>query len=214
MNRRSLLKNLGLIAGGTMLLPACDFSEKKVSIALNNLKITADQEEFLKELVNTIIPADPQESSEKFPGAQELGVHNFVWVMVDDCMKESDQLIFINGLNKFVLYTEKLKDKAFEKLTQEERIAFLKETLAVPGIKKEDMQKTEPAEGSTDAVKHPPEYYIEDIKAFINTTKGLTQYGYMQSEYIMTEVMPYPLVPGGSQPCETIDPTKRINIYA
>ncbi|MBX2840856.1 MAG: gluconate 2-dehydrogenase subunit 3 family protein [Flammeovirgaceae bacterium] len=208
MDRRSLLKNLGLITGGAMLLPACDFSEKKVSIALNNLKITPDQETFLKELVDTIIPTDPKESTENIPGAAALGVHNFVWVFVDDCMKKTDQDVFLNGLTQFELYTEKVKAKSFYKLTQEERIAFLTETLA-----KEEVKPEEKAAEGEKPIEHPPEYYMEDIKSFINTTKGITQWGFMQSEYIMTEIMPYPLVPGGSQPCETIDPSKRINIY-
>jgi len=52
----------------------------------------------------------------------------------------------------------------------------------------------------------------KDIFLFVSTVKGLTSYGYMQSEYIMKEVMPYTLIPGSYGPCETVDKSKRINV--
>jgi len=52
----------------------------------------------------------------------------------------------------------------------------------------------------------------QDQDNFIQTSKNFTSLGYMRSEYIMTEVMPYTLVPGTYGPCETVDNSKRINI--
>ena len=59
----------------------------------------------------------------------------------------------------------------------------------------------------------PPESYLGDIQYFLNTTKRYTVQGFLQSQYVMTELMPYALVPGSHSFCETIDPTKRVNIY-
>ena len=52
----------------------------------------------------------------------------------------------------------------------------------------------------------------QDLVNFVQTTKNFTSLGYMRSEYMMTEVMPYTLGPGTDGPCETIDNSKRINI--
>jgi hypothetical protein len=53
-----------------------------------------------------------------------------------------------------------------------------------------------------------------DIQNFLNTTKRIAISGYMNSEYIMTQQMPYKLVPGAGSyvPCKTIIPTEKINI--
>ena len=204
MDRRTLLKNLGLIASGAIILPSCDFSEDKVPIALNNLNVTVEQEELLGLLVDTILP-----KSEEIPGAKDLEVQNFVWVMVDDCMEKEPQTVFINGLNQFARYTEKFKESSFEKLPIEEKVPYLSELLqkkaTQPPVKemKQEEEKTE----------LPPEAYMTDIQFFIKTAKRYTIQGFLQSKYVMTELMPYALVPGSHSYCETIDPTKRVNIY-
>ncbi|UZR98079.1 gluconate 2-dehydrogenase subunit 3 family protein [Chondrinema litorale] len=204
MNRRTLLKNLGLIASGALILPSCDFSEDKVPIALNNLKVTVEQEELLALLVDTILP-----KSEEIPGAKDLGVQNFVWVMVDDCMPKKQQEIFINGLNQFGRYTEKFKETSFAKLKPEEKIPYLTEILE----KKPTEAPVKQMKQDADKEELPPESYLGDIQYFLNTSKRYTVQGFLQSQYVMTELMPYALVPGSHSFCETIDPTKRVNIY-
>ena len=94
MQRRTALKNLLLFAGGTVLLPSCLHEDKKATIPLNHLKVSADQEALLAEIAETIIPKTDT------PGAKELGIHQFVLTMVDDCMKKDDQVNFMNGLDE------------------------------------------------------------------------------------------------------------------
>jgi len=53
---------------------------------------------------------------------------------------------------------------------------------------------------------------MEGLKYFLNTTKRFTLQGYLSSQYFMTEVMPYNMVPGGFQGERLIDPTEKINI--
>ncbi len=54
----------------------------------------------------------------------------------------------------------------------------------------------------------------EDIRLFLELLKSFTVLGFMRSEYMMTEVMPYSLVPGKYPSCRTLDPNGKINIYA
>ena len=44
MDRRKALLNLGILTGGMVLLPSCDFTEEQVSLSLNKLRITASEE--------------------------------------------------------------------------------------------------------------------------------------------------------------------------
>ena len=190
MNRRLAIKNLGMLTGGLILLPACDFSDEKASISLNKLKVTSKQENLLNELVITFIPEG------EIPGAKSLKVSNFVWIMVDDSMKEEKQDSYINGSKIFDLRVKELSGKAFAELDLAERIAILNDLLQLDTEEENNTQNTE----------------VKDIQNFINTSKYYTVWGYMQSEYIMTEIMPYQLVPGSYGSCEIIDKNKRINV--
>ena len=111
MQRRTALKNLLLVAGGTMLLPSCVHNDKKVSVPLDNLKISADEEELLAQICETIIPATDT------PGAKASGVHQFVLTMVDDCSEKSQQDNFIKGLNEVNVLSKKEFNNSFLKST-------------------------------------------------------------------------------------------------
>ncbi len=190
MNRREALKSIGLLSGGIMLFPSCDFSEEHVARIMNKLKITAAQEKTLNELVSALIPEG------EIPGAGSLKVSSFVWVMLDDCSDSEKQASFMKGID---LFPQKIKihsGKFFQSLNQNEKEDAIKEILNL-GISENKNSAT-----------------LKNIKSFINTTKNYTIWGYMQSEYIMTEIMPYKLVPGSYGLCETDDINERINVNA
>lgn len=111
MDRRTALKQMFIIAGGMMIATSCDFSSKATSIQLNNVKLDSDDELFLSELVETIIPKT--ESS----GGKDLNLHLFVMKMLDDCTSPEDQKKFLEGLKT----AEKIKGKSAA-----EQIAYLK----------------------------------------------------------------------------------------
>lgn len=183
MRRRVALKNLGLITGGILFLPSCNFSEEKAAIALNKLQITKNQETLLMEIVDTMLPEGT------IRGAKTLGVHNFVWIMIDDCANSKKQETFINGLN---LFDEKVRNTAknsFDKLSKDEKLHTLTYLM--------DMNSEE-----------------KDLTDFLQTTKSYAIWGFKQSEYFMTEIMPYNLVPGTFGLCETIDNSTKINTNA
>ena len=186
MDRRKALRNIGILTGGIMLLPSCEFSEEKFSLALNNLKVSEKQESLVKDIVATIIPEGD------LPGAASLNVQGFVWIMVDDCLEETLQESFMKGLNKFDKQVKRISGKYFNKLDQQEQIE------AFRTISEDD----DDLNSSVDS----------DVKFFLSTTKNFSMQGYLKSKYIMTEIMPYTLVPTTYGPCETIDKSKRINI--
>lgn len=188
MDRRKALRNLGILTSGIVLLPSCDFSEEKISLVLNKLSITTSQEELMKELMITMLPEG------EIAGAGTLMVHDFVWIMVDDCLEPTLQESYLKGLSNFKKDFKNLQGKSFLSLNIDERAKAL---------------------GLIEASKeNASEEINEDFLNFIDITKEFAILGYMQSKYMMTEVMPYPLIPGTYGTCETIDNTKRVNVNA
>lgn len=186
MDRRKALMNLGILTGGIMLLPSCEFSKEKISFALNNLKVTENQQLLLQEIVESMIPEGT------IPGAGSLKVDDFVWVMVDDCFDPLQQTSFLNGLDQFNEHIKEIYGKSFSALNTEQRMQ------SFHNILKERDDKSS--------------VINDDVKYFLKEAKNLTILGYSNSEYIMTEVMPYSLVPTKYGTCETIDTSKRINV--
>ena len=183
MKRRTALKNMGLLTGGLLLFPSCDFSEENITIILRKLQIRESQQVLLEEIITTIIPEGD------LPGAKSLNIQNFVWGIVGECMTDEDQQSYIKGLQEFELKFNQIDGQSFVTQSENERVKILI-----------DLTKNKTKE--------------DDLQEFIQTTKKLTIHGYMMSQFIMTEIMPYQLVPGGYATCETIDPNKRINTNA
>jgi hypothetical protein len=185
MNRRKILKNLTIISAGTVILPSCGFFSEKASISLNNLNITEKQKNLVAELAGVLIPDG------EIPGARQLNVQDFVWVMVDDCLEKTNQEKFLKGLDQFESLSTKNAGRAFTKLP------FGKQTQLLQSF-------------SVDS-KDPE---LADMHYCLNTVKRFTIQGYLKSKYIMTEIMPYQLIPGSYDPCELISNLKSVNIHA
>lgn len=169
MNRRDALRNLALITGGMVLVPSCNFSQDDVLSAYDNLSVTASQRELLASIADTIIPATNTK------GAADISVQDFILVMVNDCMTPEAQETFSKGLNDFNGFSKKTGGTAFLKLGREER-----ENVIIQGMSTADEDKAH-------------------ISQFLQTTKRFTIQGFMASEYMMTEVTQYSLIPGTYQ---------------
>ena len=97
--------------------------------------------------------------------------------MVTDCFDKETQNKFTKGLTAVNDLSEKLFDKLFTEITQEQRNQLFSDIIT----KQQDISA--------------------DLTEFVPLVKGLTIRGYMASEYIMTEVNPWPLIPGPSKGC-------------
>jgi len=172
MNRRIALRHLALISGGLALIPSCDFSSDDILAAYDKLKVTASQKSLLGDISNTIIPAG------EIKGALDLEVLDFILVMINDCFTAENQALFTQGLAAFPAYVKKSAGSNFDKLDTKK-----KEEVIQTGAK---LESGETEEGMTNKA----------IAYFLNTAKRFTIQGYMASEYIQSEVIPYSLIPG------------------
>lgn len=166
MNRRIALKQLAVATAAAWLLPGCVADPKKVSIALNNLQISGDEEDLLGNIADVIIPATDT------PGARAVGAHLFTLVMIDDCTGKSEKEKYLKGLRAFDEATEKLSGKSFSKSNADERLAILSKL-----------------EAGKDNV-------ADDVKMFYETSREYIVRGYLSSQHFLTDVKPYQLIPG------------------
>ncbi|MEP7257595.1 MAG: gluconate 2-dehydrogenase subunit 3 family protein [Flavitalea sp.] len=163
MNRRSLFKNLAIVAGGILILPSCSGDKAKASIELDKLDISAEQEKLLGDVADTIIPATDT------PGAKALNIHLFVLKMMNDCYEKTDQEKFVSGMNQMNASAKKSFGASFSEGTVKQRQELLQSL----------EQKTASAEQA---------YFYEIMK-------DRTIQGYMNSKYVMTNLVIYELIP-------------------
>jgi hypothetical protein len=181
LDRRSVLKNLLIIAGGISLVPSCmQKDESKTSIHLKNLNIDGTDEKLLAELSEAIIPRTDT------PGAKDTYTHLYILKMVDDCRTKKEQKAFTDGLKAFNKFTQNKWKQSFTALTPAEREQILQ------AIQKE---------------KDVP----EDVLTFYQAVKGLTIQGYLSSKFYLSEVQVYELTPGRFKGCLPVSQSPKGN---
>jgi hypothetical protein len=119
MDRRTAVRNLALVIGGALVLPACDRKANQASIALKKVNLNANDEALIAEVAETIIPKTDT------PGAKDLSLHQFIMKMVDDCLKKEDQDAFVAGIKDFNDEVKKTYHKSFAELPTKQREQFL-----------------------------------------------------------------------------------------
>ncbi|WP_113663310.1 gluconate 2-dehydrogenase subunit 3 family protein [Pedobacter nanyangensis] len=163
MERRTAIRHMALLCASAMLLPSCFNHQQEASIPLQQIAISAKQEQLLAELVETIIPKTDT------LGAKDLGLHLFVLKMVDDCLPQKEQQQFMDGLQTFEDKT--IGGTKFAESSNQHKINLLKEIME-------------------------PRYKESNLQFFLKEVRKQTLKGYQQSEYVMTKLRPYILVPG------------------
>ncbi len=164
------------LIGGAISLPAWAYVWTRDSIPPHDLSLTADQQKLMAEIVETIIPATDT------PGAKEIGVDGFVLTMISDCYDKDVQQEFHSGLSNLEKNIQAKYGKSFMNLD------LIQRTEVLNNLQKENNS------GKEGGIQ------------FFPLVKGLTIQGYLNSEYIMKNLLKYELVPGrfdGSFPVKT-----------
>ncbi|QJW92253.1 gluconate 2-dehydrogenase subunit 3 family protein [Spirosoma taeanense] len=117
------------------------------------------------------------------PGAKALNVHQFIQKVVADCYDKPSAETFRKGLAAVDELAQKSFGKPFSQGDTTQRIGVLNQLAQ-----------------STDA----------DQKNFYSMVKGLTIRGYMSSEYVMTNLTHYEMIPGRYHGCVPV-PAKPIS---
>jgi hypothetical protein len=166
MNRRLAIKHLAIASAAAYLLPSCVKDREKLSLALNKLAITVDDEALLAQIADVIIPATDT------PGAKAVEAHLFTLIMVDDCFSNADQEKYLKGMRSFDKAMKSFAGKSFMKSSPDEQLEIL--TLLEQRLDKES----------------------EDVQFFYSKTRDYVLTGYVQSQHFLTNIKPYQLIPG------------------
>lgn len=110
------------------------------------------------------------------PGAKDIQAHRFALKMLDDCRTKEEQQEFLAGMTSFEKEAEKISGKSFLKQSAEERKTMIGE-----------MEKRMDSK--------------EDAVGFYKTIKRLTIQAYTSSQFFLTEVQVYELIPGRYHGC-------------
>lgn len=108
------------------------------------------------------------------PGAKALNVHQFIQKMVTDCFDKPAQATFTNGLGLIDELAQKSVGKPFREGDVTQRTALL-------------TQMSQSADSAQ--------------KDFYSMVKNLTIRGYMNSEYVMTNLIHFEFIPGRYHGC-------------
>jgi hypothetical protein len=183
MNRRTVIKNLALVIGGTALLPSCLRSDGTSYYQLKHIQIDGDHQKMIADICETIIPKT------NVPGSMDLNLHVFVLKMLDDCYKKKDQLSIKQGMDDFSAMVQKKYNQSFSDLAVKDREAVLN------GIESSHKHK---GEGKTPALSLKPQKNVEapPLEIFYRAIKQQTIFAYTTSQFFMTKEIVYELVPG------------------
>lgn len=184
MDRRIALKQLAWITGGVILIPSCDFTQESVLEAYEKLQVTVSQRETLNRVTNTIFPGV------KLKKGEEVSLPDFVLIMANDCLPESEQEQFVKGLKRFDSFTREEFGQTFEKMDTSEAADTYRSIMGMDSKDNSDLEST---------------------KAFLGITKRFALQGYLTSEYYLTEIMPYKMIPGGFKGSKLVSDLERIN---
>lgn len=111
------------------------------------------------------------------PGGKELLIHRFAAKMMADCYDTNAQVVFKNGLTATNDLALKNHSKNFEECDGVQKLAML--------------QKMKTSEN-------------KDEELFLSLIKNLTIQGYLNSEYVMTNLLIHQYIPDKYQGCAPV----------
>ncbi len=177
MDRRDLIKSLGLAAGGLVLLPSfsawltsCQSDPKGYTPKY----LTPEEFAILEVVASRIIPKTDT------PGALETGVPAFIDIYVGECFEPDEESEFKMGLHRLEEAAKSINPSGYTALKPEEQDKLLSEAELFAQRRNET------------GVRNPQ---------FFTMAKDLVIRGYFTSQYGATEYLIWEDVPGKLQGC-------------
>lgn len=171
VNRRTAIKQFLYLSGGVVLIPSCMLKDRSKTSIQLNHLELNGEDEQL--LAELSETLIPKTDT---PGAKDTYTHLYVMKMVDDCRTKKDQDAFVHGLASFAEQAKKKSGKSFVQMAPEQRADWLRQV---------------------EEKKNVPEETI----VFYNMLKELAIQGFLTSQYYLTNVQVYELVPGRFHGC-------------
>ena len=195
MNRREALKGLGLSMGYAIAAPTAisilqSCSRKEES--WTSVFFTEDEKHVVKHLVDIILPATDT------PGGLDLNVPQFVDMMCNDTLNESDKELFHQGSGFFAYEYQQRVKKDLGKSNRED----IKQLFSLYfDLDQEEQDQVKLLQSRS--VENVSEKDMKNftIYKFLLTVRSLSLLGYFTSEKIGKEVLNFDPIPGAYKAC-------------
>ena len=171
INRRTAIRQFLFVTAGVAVLPACFQDDEGKSSALLRNFRLTGAQEKMLQELTDTII--PETGT---PGAKAVYAHLFVLKMMDDCFNKNDQQQFVKGLEAFDKAAQQQFNQPFAKCSKTQRETMVKDINGNAG---------------KDAA----------LSFFYNTSKWLTIEAYTSSQYFLTKVQVYKMLPGKFNGC-------------
>ncbi len=212
MDRRQALRNIGMGAGLLVATPtvlsilqSCTSEPEFIPVFL-----TKGEGHALRRTVDLIIPSD-----DAVPGAVDVGVHSFIDQFWNEVLEEEDQAFVRKG---FALFADSFRgqyEKELEAGKPEEFEAMLSEYL--PRTKEAERAIGEKMGEFYQAFEEDPSAEPDPnaaIASLLMAIRGMTSWGWKESEEIGKNVLWYDPVPGVYNGCVPLNEAGNGNAMA
>jgi hypothetical protein len=189
MDRRAILKYTAYVTGYAITAPLTSafLSGCKAEPAAPDYMpsfLSEDTYLNLKAVVNTMLPKTDT------PGALEVGVPEFIDLVLDKYTEEEDRQKLVSGFQSWLSSIQDAKSMPYHSLSAEDQLQLLnvldKESIATAeSLEDQDLDKDE----------------LEEKQPWWLDLKSLAINSYFASEKVGTEVLAYDPVPGPYQGC-------------
>lgn len=189
MDRRAILKYTAYVTGYAITAPLTSafLSGCKAEPATPDYMpsfLSEDTYLNLKAVVDTMLPKTDT------PGALEVGVPEFIDLVLDKYTEEEDRQKMVDGFQSWLSSIQDSESKPYHSLSAEDQLRLLnvldKESIATAeSLEEQDLDKDE----------------LEEKQPWWLDLKSLAINSYFASEKVGTEVLAYDPVPGPYQGC-------------
>lgn len=206
MNRRQLLKNLGLGAGILVVGPSTlSLLQSCVNEPKQNFEpvfLSASNAFVLREVLDVIIPKTDT------PGASDLNIAEFIDSYMDQVASEDRQKSFKDNADAFEGAFQARFDKAASKGTKEDFEEIIERYLRANPSDVEPEEVPQRTTETQDPLDENPEQamnYDSGALAYLENVRDLGVWAWKNSEEIGENVLWYDPIPGVYIPCGTLD---------
>lgn len=183
MNRREAIQQVAWLMGGAVSAPAIfgvlNGCTAKQDVAFKPVFLSAAQGAIVAEIAEIMIPRTAT------PGAQDVGIPQFIDTMLKDVYAHEDQQRYLDGLQAFDAGAVQLHQQPFLQLDAAQRAGFV--------------QSVHDAAIAAEKAQHLPLAKLQ--RPFILMTKELSMLGFFTSHVGATQVLQYVAVPGAFHAC-------------
>ena len=180
ISRRRAIAQMSWASGGLVLLSSCAMDQEKVDKALKAFQVSEADKDLMTAVLDCMLPQTDSKA------ASALALGDFVWMMAEDCLDETGKSKFLTSFTHFKQAKSPESKQSFLNCSAEEQATWISSVLNAESEEKASEDKAS----------------VDKAKNYVELSKQFAIMGYVNSEYFLTEIQPYALVPGKAPSCE------------